>query len=159
MVPWDHITSHAWDSQNNRTCYGLVPVQPEVKPVIEPAVKPVTPVSPEPKLMSDNVATMSLLSATECHLATLQDEDGDTWVFFFNFNSLFTLHYSTFACKGGMFFFLLGREVKWLQHRSQYRKGRFMVNRGRKEIKFLILLTVNHTILMMLVQRIQHWIN
>lgn len=55
-----------------------VPVQPEVKPVVEPAVKPATPVSPEPKLMSDNVATMSLLSATECHLATLQDEDGDT---------------------------------------------------------------------------------
>lgn len=55
-----------------------VSVQPEFKPVVKPAVKPATPVSPEPKLMSDNVATMSLLSATECHLATLQDEDGDT---------------------------------------------------------------------------------
>ena len=118
MVPWDHITSHAWDSQNNRTCYGLVPVQPEVKPVVEPAVKPATPVSPEPKLMSDNVATMSLLSATECHLATLQDEDGDTWVFFFiltlcllyiNKNTL--LHYSTFACKGGCSFFFW--EERW----------------------------------------------
>ena len=40
--------------------------------------KPRTPISPEPKLMSDNVATMSLLSASECHLAALQDEDGDT---------------------------------------------------------------------------------
>lgn len=39
---------------------------------------PKTPLSPEPKLMSDNVATMSLLSASECHLAALQDEDGDT---------------------------------------------------------------------------------
>lgn len=141
MVPWDHITSHAWDSQNNRTCYGLVPVQPEVKPVVEPAVKPATPVSPEPKLMSDNVATMSLLSATECHLATLQDEDGDTWVFFFFliwtlcllYINKIKLNYSTFACKGGNVLFLLGREVKWLQHRIQYRKGRFMVNRGRKE--------------------------
>ena len=34
--------------------------------------------SPEPRLMSENLATMSLLSASECHLATLQDEDGDT---------------------------------------------------------------------------------
>ena len=32
---------------------------------------PKTPMSPEPKLMS-------LLSASECHLAALQDEDGDT---------------------------------------------------------------------------------
>ena len=45
--------------------------------VPEPEIQK-TPISPEPKLMSDNVATMSLLSATECHLATLQDEDGDT---------------------------------------------------------------------------------
>lgn len=33
--------------------------------------KPRTPMSPEPKLLS-------LLSASECHLAALQDEDGDT---------------------------------------------------------------------------------
>ncbi|XP_068687143.1 B-cell lymphoma 3 protein-like [Montipora foliosa] len=35
------------------------------------AVTPKTPMSPEPKLLS-------LLSASECHLAALQDEDGDT---------------------------------------------------------------------------------
>lgn len=54
--------------ENNQFYFVLVPT-PEA---------PKTPLSPEPKLMSDNVATMSLLSASECHLAALQDEDGDT---------------------------------------------------------------------------------
>ena len=38
--------------------------------------------------MSDNVATMSLLSASECHLAALQDEDGDTLVILSSFTLL-----------------------------------------------------------------------
>jgi hypothetical protein len=37
-----------------------------------------TPFTSEPKLLGDNVATLSLLSASQGHLATLQDEDGDT---------------------------------------------------------------------------------
>lgn len=34
--------------------------------------------TPEPRLLGDNVATLSLFNASQGHLATLQDEDGDT---------------------------------------------------------------------------------
>ncbi|XP_031569758.1 B-cell lymphoma 3 protein-like isoform X2 [Actinia tenebrosa] len=37
-----------------------------------------TPVTSEPRLLGDNVATLSLLTASQGHLATLQDDDGDT---------------------------------------------------------------------------------
>ena len=67
LGPWLGLL-HCKSIENHQFYFALVPT-PEA---------PKTPLSPEPKLMSDNVATMSLLSASECHLAALQDEDGDT---------------------------------------------------------------------------------